>query len=200
MDHSPLNELSYIESPPLLERILERTKQLGFNMASEPRTGALLQALAASKAHGRLLELGTGTGIAAAWLLSGMDSDSTLTSVDTDASVQAVAHEYLADDRRLNLVLGDALQFLESQQPESYDLVFADAMPGKYEGLSQCLSVVKPGGIYIIDDMLPQPNWPDGHAAKIPVLIEALAKDAAFRVVTIGWASGIVIAVKRGPF
>ena len=55
-------------------------------MASEPKTGALLAALAASKPGGRLLELGTGTGLGTAWLLSGMDADSHLDTVDTDPS------------------------------------------------------------------------------------------------------------------
>jgi predicted O-methyltransferase YrrM len=144
MDRSGLNDLNYIQSPARLDEIIGRTKTLGFDMASEPRTGALLQALAASKSHGRILELGTGTGIA--WLLSGMDREASLTSVDNDALVQSVAREFLGADHRLNLILKDALQFLNNELPESYDLVFADAMPGKYKGLRECLRVVKPGG------------------------------------------------------
>jgi predicted O-methyltransferase YrrM len=58
-------------------------------MASEPRTGSLLRTLAAAKPKGRFLELGTGTGIATAWLPAGMDAGSMLTTVDTDASVQS---------------------------------------------------------------------------------------------------------------
>ena len=126
-----------------------------------------------------------------------MDSASTLTSVDTDAAVQAIARGYLGSDRRLTLVLGDGLSFLRHEAAGSYDFVFADAMPGKYEGLEDCLRVVKPGGFYVIDDMLPQPNWPEDHAAKIPVLMEALAEDARLAIVPMSWASGIVVVVKR---
>jgi predicted O-methyltransferase YrrM len=54
-------------------------------MASEPLVGALLRSLAASKPGGRFLELGTGTGVATAWLLDGMDDRATLVSVDNDA-------------------------------------------------------------------------------------------------------------------
>src|ERR1700761_3331214 len=46
---------------------------------------------------------------------------------------------------------------------------------GKYDGLEESLRVVKPSGFFVIDDMLPQPNWPEGHAAKVPVLLNALA-------------------------
>lgn len=192
-----MNELDYIQPPKELRQIIKRTDELQFGMASEPRTGALLQVLAASKPNGHFLELGTGTGIATSWILSGMDAGSMLTSVDTDAEVQAVAEEVLCSDRRLTLVLQDGLDFLKQQKPESYDFVFADAMPGKYEGLPECLRVLKRGGMYVIDDMLPQPNWPDGHAAKVPLLLSELADRKDFVIAPLAWSSGIVVAVKR---
>lgn len=74
-------------------------------MASEPQTGALLAALAASKPGGRLLEIGTGTGLGTAWLLSGMDADARLDTVDTDAGVVAVARRHLAADSRVTFHL-----------------------------------------------------------------------------------------------
>ncbi len=198
MGFHELNDLEFMQTPAMLDRIVERTIAADFGMASEPRTGALLRVLAASKPKGRFLELGTGTGMATAWLLAGMDAQSKLISVDVDAAVQEVARECLGDDGRLTLVLEDGLEFLRHEEAESYDFVFADAMPGKYEGLRECLRVVKPGGFYVIDDMLPQANWPDGHAAKIPVLVRELARDESLTIVPLAWASGIVLAVKRG--
>jgi predicted O-methyltransferase YrrM len=190
-------ELSLMQPPFALDQIVAQTEALGFSMASEPRTGAFLRTLAASKPTGEFLELGTGTGIATAWLLAGMDSASKLTSVDTDAQAQSVAREFLGSDRRLRLVLEDGLAFLAREPAAHYDFVFADAMPGKYEGLQECLRVVKPGGFYVIDDMLPQANWPTGHAEKIPVLVQELAGDPNWEVVPLAWSSGIVVAVKR---
>jgi predicted O-methyltransferase YrrM len=192
-----MDDLGYIRPPAALASILERTQALPFNMASEPRTGALLRTLAASKPSSRLLELGTGTGIATAWLLAGMDRGSTLISVDTDAEVQAVAHECLGSDPRLSLLTEDGASFLRRQPPASFDLVFADAMPGKYEALDNALAVVKPGGFYVIDDMLPQPNWPDGHAGKVPVLLDRLTTDHRFVVAPMTLASGLVVAVRK---
>lgn len=193
----PFNELDYIQPPLALDPIIAKTNALGFNMASEPRTGALLRTLAASKPNGRFLELGTGTGIATAWLLAGMDSRSKLTSVDTDATVQSVAHEFLGSDHRLQLVLEDGLQFLRRQPADAYDFVFADAMPGKYESLADCLRVIKPGGLYVIDDLLPQPNWPEGHAEKVPVLLQTLAAQNDWTFMPLSWSSGVALAIKR---
>jgi predicted O-methyltransferase YrrM len=192
-----MNDLLHIHEPPVLAAILEQSRKLDFTMASEPKTGALLRALATSKPSGRLLELGTGTGVGTAWLLAGMDATSTLISVDTNFSFQSVAQGILGNDPRLSLVLEDAVDFLVRQPPASFDLVFADALRGKFEGLDDALAVVKPGGFYIIDDLLPQPNWPEGHAEKIPTLIEQLAARSGFQFVTMAWASGIVLAVRR---
>lgn len=191
-----MEDLNYIVQPPRLSNILSQTSEVQFNMASEPRVGSLLRTLAASKPGGNLLELGTGTGVATAWLLEGMDAAATLTSVDTDPAVQQIARVILGADRRLTLVTSDGLAWLRTQPPASFDLVFADAMPGKYEGLDEALAAVKPGGFYVIDDMLPQPNWPDGHAAKVPVLIDRLAARSDFRIVPLVWASGVVVAVR----
>jgi hypothetical protein len=53
------------------------------------------------------------------------------------------------------------------------------------------------GGLYIIDDMLPQPNWPDGHQEKAIKLIEYLdTRDDLWLTKQI-WATGIIIAVKK---
>ncbi len=192
-----MDEIPNIRRPATLARILERTEELGFGMASEERTGCLLRTLAACKPAGRFLELGTGTGIATAWLLDGMDSKSELISVDVDLAVQDVAGEAFASDGRLTLISEDAVSFLQRQPAASFDFVFADAMPGKYESLSDALDVVRTGGFYVIDDMLPQPNWPENHAAKVPGLIAALAARPDFYITPIAWASGIVVAVRK---
>jgi predicted O-methyltransferase YrrM len=191
-----MDDLAYIEAPAVLAAVEEKSKEVDFGMPSEALLGALLRVLAASRPAGRILELGTGTGIATTWLLAGMDNESMLVSVDNDADVQRIAAELLGKDPRLRLVTEDGTTFLRKQPPRSFDLVFADAMPGKYEGLEEALAVVKVSGLYVIDDMLPQANWPEGHAQKIPLLIERLAVHPDFLLVPLAWASGVVIAVR----
>src|SRR5262245_43242118 len=98
--------------PSVLEAIEHDTRQIGFTMGSEPKTGALLRTLAATKPAGRILELGTGTGIGTAWLLAGMDANAKLDSVDSDASVLEIAKRHLGDDLRVTFHLSDGAQFL----------------------------------------------------------------------------------------
>ncbi len=192
-----MNMKPQLTVPPEVCAVAEESARLGFGMPSEPEVGALLGCLAASKPQGDLLELGTGTGIGTAWLLSGMDPVSRLVSVDVNEQWQAVARRHLGPDPRVEFVLQDGVTFLEAQLPSSFDLVFADAMPGKYEALDLALRIVKSGGFYVIDDLLPQPNWPEGHADKVPSLIKAITSRRDWSMVHLDWASGVLIAVKR---
>ena len=97
-----LSDIGTHALPPVWHEIEARSVALGFDMPSDARTGALLKALAASKPGGRLLELGTGTGLATACLLAGMDDASRLVSIDVDARCQAVAREVLGSDPRVS--------------------------------------------------------------------------------------------------
>jgi len=146
------------------------------------------------KKGGRLLELGTGAGVGTAWLLDGMDQESELITVDISAEYQQAAREAFAGDKRLEMVNCDAAKFLERQSTESFDLVFADAMPGKFFWLDEALALVKGGGFYVVDDLLPQENWPADHAPKVERLIEKLISLVNFRSVPLAWSSGIIFS------
>jgi predicted O-methyltransferase YrrM len=183
--------------PAMLESILEETRALGFQGASEHRTGALLRVLAASRPGGSLVELGTGTGAGTCWLLDGMDPSARLTSVDRDATAQGVARKHLGADPRLSLVLGDVAAFLRGQPPGSADLVFADAWPGKFEAMETALGLLRPGGLYVADDFLPQPNWPEGdHAGRVAGWLAALPDGGRYRGVAMNWASGLAVVAR----
>ena len=56
--------------------------------------------------------------------------------------------------------------------------------------------MLNPGALYIIDDMLPQPNWPEGHDLKALKLIEDLEAREDLVITKQVWATGIIIAVK----
>ncbi len=121
--------------PERLAAIQSDTDALGFGMASESKTGALLSILAASKRSGRFLELGTGTGIGTAWLLHGMDAESTLDSVDNNSNVLAIATKHLSVDPRVTFHLADGAAFIEAQQRGRFDFIYADTWPGKFTHL-----------------------------------------------------------------
>src|SRR5262245_66429755 len=80
-----MNDTENINLPTRIPQLMSETTRLNFTMASDLLTGCLLRSLAATKPAGMLLELGTGTGVATAWMLDGMDEKSRLVSVEIDS-------------------------------------------------------------------------------------------------------------------
>jgi hypothetical protein len=49
----------------------------------------------------------------------------------------------------------------------------------------------------VIDDLLPQASWPEGHAAKIPPLLASLEANKQLCCTRLAWATGIMIVARR---
>lgn len=166
-------------------------------MASDSYTGSLLRSLVASKPGSNFLELGTGIGASLCWLLDGMNADSKLISIDNDPELIEIAKSFFGLDHRLSLLCEDGEKWILSYQGEPFDLIFADAWPGKYSLLDETLRLLNVGGLYVIDDMLPQPNWPEGHQEKVAGLLEYLNCREDLIITMMNWSTGVVVGTKR---
>jgi predicted O-methyltransferase YrrM len=193
-----MNDTENIKLPPRLPQIMSETARLNFTMASDTLTGSLLRALSATKTAGKLLELGTGTGVATAWILDGMDTEARLVSVEIDEANLEVAKQFLGDDLRVTFIHADGGEWLRRAEPDQFDLIFADSWPGKYTHLDEALRSLKRGGLYVVDDMLPQPNWPDGHAQRADELISVLENRDDLIITKLNWSTGVIIGTKTG--
>jgi len=185
----------FSDMPVQYENIAEATKAIAFNMASDMQTGSLLKTLAASKLSGRILELGTGTGLATSWIVDGMDERTKLVTIENNTLLLDIARKALQDSR-VEFVWADGYAWIQTYSGEKFDMVFADAMPGKYDLFEETIGLVKVGGFYIIDDMLPQPNWPEGHADKVERFIGELGKRNDILLTKLNWSTGIIIVTK----
>ena len=190
-----MTDTIFLEMPVQYEIIVQATKKLDFKMASDMQTGSLLKTLAASKPSGRILELGTGTGLATSWIIDGMDDKTQLITIENNGLLLDIAKEAL-QDRRVEFILADGYEWIQNYSREKFDLVFADAMPGKYDLLEETIALVKAGGLYIVDDMLPQPNWPGGHSEKVKTFITDLEKRKDVTLTKLNWSTGLIIVTK----
>jgi len=93
-----MGDTQKLDIPVALNAILAETEALDFAMASEPRTDCCCERLPDRKP--KLIELGTGTGVATAWLLDGMDTQSRLISVEQPRAVASVANRGLGRARK----------------------------------------------------------------------------------------------------
>jgi len=185
----------FFDIPAAYEEIANATKAISFNMASDLYTGSLLKTLVASKPSGYFLELGTGSGLATSWMVAGMDHASRLVTIENNALLQNIAKTQL-QDARIDFVLADGYEWIQNYSGKRFDLIFADAMPGKYDLFEETIALLHIGGLYVIDDMLPQPNWPDGHAARVNEFIAMLEKRPDIVFTKMNWSTGIIIATK----
>lgn len=185
--------------PAAIEALAAGCERLGFDQSSDPLTGALLRSLAASKPDGSILELGTGAGMSTAWLLDGMSAGSTLLTVDNAAGQLALVEQVLGHDSRLTVVHADGAELLAdlTRNGRRFDLVFADTWPGKFTHLDQALNLLAPGGLYVVDDLLPQPTWPAGHQAAVDALRADLNARDDLAVTELEWSTGLLIATRR---
>lgn len=193
-------EARYLESqrssPAALEAILSACEDIGFDMSCDTLTGAFLGTLAASKPRGRFLEIGCGAGASTSWMLQSMDSASTLVTVDNDAQLVEVARAHLGDDPRVRFHVEDATETLRRLQGQCFDMVFADSWPGKFQEIELALNLLAAGSLYVIDDLLPQPNWPNGHGDKVVALVRRLSTDSRLALTKLSWSTGLIVATR----
>jgi predicted O-methyltransferase YrrM len=126
-----------------------------------PAIGSQLAVLAAAMGATSIVEVGTGVGVSALYLLDGAP-DATITSIDTESEHQQVARAALLESgvsaNRIRLITGKAGDVLPRLNDGAYDLVLLDADPGAIiDYVEHALRIVRSGGIVLI----PHALWED---------------------------------------
>ncbi len=182
--------------PSLYPIIKQKSVDIEFSMISDFGLGALLKTLVATKPGSNILELGTGIGLGLSWILEGADQNTTVVSVDNDPYLISIAEGYFSEDHRVELICQDGTKWLSNYDGEKFDLIFADAWPGKYDSLDRALDLLNDGGIYLIDDMNEQDTWPERHRKIARNLIDKLESKEGYAMVKLDWSTGIIIITK----
>jgi predicted O-methyltransferase YrrM len=148
----------------LVERAYAAARQIGFPVTADdpghdrgsaclPGVGRFLAMLAAGCHGGRIGELGTGAGIGAAWMSGAMPADCTLVTAEIDPIRAAAARDLLAADPRVAVLAGDAVELISARSP--FDLIFADSGVRDSETFGTLVSLLRPGGRIVMDDVTP---------------------------------------------
>ena len=192
-----MNDSDILDKPEIHSAIEAKSKEIGFTMPSDLLIGSLLKTLITSKPKSNILELGTGVGLSLSWMIDGLDAASKLTTIDNDPALTQIAQNFFGADKRLDIICADGAEWIENYHGEKFDLIFADAWPGKYSKIEAILDLVKIGGFYVIDDMQTQPNWPEGHQENVDKLVDYLEKRDDFNLTKMNWSTGIIIMTKK---
>ena len=138
----------------------------GFKLSCTPEVGRLLSLAAAAKPTGTIAESGTGCGVGTAWLHSGLGTGAQLITAERDEDLARTAADLFADDERVRVLPGD-WTLLEQHAP--FDVFFCDG-GGKRDAQQQVIDLLAPGGILLLDDFTPSPEWPPRFGGEIDEL------------------------------
>lgn len=197
---------SFLPEDDVLLRARERASDLGCPAVS-PGSGALLQVLAAAMRARAVVEVGTGAGVAALWLLRGMPGDGQLTTIDREAEHQHAAREAFAeegvDPRRTRIIPGRPDEVLPRLTDQHYDLVLVGAEPYAYpEHVEQAIRLLRPGGLLAVAgalyrDRVADPTRRDELTATVRELGRAIRRDERVMPALVPSGDGLLLAVRR---
>jgi predicted O-methyltransferase YrrM len=190
MNHTPPTR------PTLLDVVQESADRLGFTMSCDDSAGSLLATLAGYRPAGRLLEIGTGLGAATAWMLAGIDPAARLTTIEINPLRYAAAAVTFADDPRAEFVCADADEWLDTYDGAPFDLAFVNVRSEHFDRLDILVGLLNPGGLYIVNGLLPQHTSPLRDPERIDKLRQWWTHPDMV-VYPVRWASGLLVAVKR---
>jgi predicted O-methyltransferase YrrM len=136
---------------------LEHAATTGFSRSCASEAGALLHVLAGRRGLLRAGEIGTGTGVGAAWIVSALAPGTPFVSVEADPARAAAAATLFAQDADVRILAGDWRDLLPAEAP--VDLLFVNANDAK-DDADAVAGLMMPGGTVYLDDVTDDPDLP----------------------------------------
>ncbi len=176
-------------------------------VAVSPGAGAVLRTFAAAIDAKNVVEIGTGAGVSALWLLEGMNPDGVLTSVDNEAEHQLIAKDALTQagisPNRVRLIHGNSQEVLDRLTESAYDIVLISGRPLELNAhVDRAMHLLRPGGLLIIDralwnDKLADSNQQDAETSAVRGMVESLATNEDLIGALLPVGGGLLVSVKK---
>jgi predicted O-methyltransferase YrrM len=201
--------ISYAEAAIVEDEALrmarERSDELGAPSIT-PSVGAALSLLARLVNAKAVVEVGTGAGISALWLLNGMRTDGVLTTIDSESEYHRAAKQSFStagiSPGRTRLINGRAAEVLPRLADGSYDMVFIDgAVTDQPRFVAEGLRLLRDGGVLVVhnasaDGTVADPNSSGQEALAAREAAMLIADDDSLLPVVIPLGRGLLAAAK----
>jgi caffeoyl-CoA O-methyltransferase len=201
--------ISLRESPLLQELRAETAKMPLARMQIAPEQGQFMALLVELMSARRIIEIGVFTGYSSLCMASAMPDDGLIVACDLSVEWTDIAKRYwqrAGVAHKIDLRIApaiDTLNALLETQTESYDIAFLDADKENYPiYYEQCLRLLRPGGLMIIDNVLwsgrvadPSNDEPDTLALRS--FNHKLHNDPRISLSILPIADGLSLARKR---
>jgi predicted O-methyltransferase YrrM len=202
-------EHSVREDPVLRDLRMETSRRANAMMEIGPEQGSFMQLLALTAGVKRYLEIGVFTGYSSLAMALAMPPDGKIVACDVSEEYTAVARRYWQQAGvagKIDLRLGPArttLAMMIAEKVEPFDMAFIDAdKENAVEYYEDCLTLVRPGGLVLIDNVLwggsvADPSVSDAQTEALRRVVMKAGHDDRVDVSLVPTCDGILVARKR---
>ena len=186
----------------VLAAILDEEKQRDVRPCVGPQVGCMLGLLVRITGAQRVLEFGTCLGYSALWLADALrETSGCLTTVELEPDLVKSAREYIqqADlDDYAKVIEGDAARVVKDLEGP-FDLILQDSAKFLYpEMLEDCIRLLRPRGILVLDDALFKPmDIPEKFAAPVHRANQLAFDDPRLYCTLLPIGDGLLVSVKK---
>ncbi len=155
-----INPHSYAETFIAEDAVKVAARARGLELGTidaTPGTGSYLRYLAHQLKAQSVVEIGTGSGVGSLWLLEGMITSGTLTSIDDEMEHTTIAKLALADadiaQSRFRFITNSVMDVMTKLTDRAYDLVVYRHNPEDLGfAISEAHRILRSGGVLVIDN------------------------------------------------
>jgi len=147
---------SFIVEDSVKSAARARGHEIGVTDTSQG-TGAYLRQLAHQLKAQSVVEIGTGSGVGALWILEGMLASGTLTSIDDEMEHTSIAKIALAEadisQSRYRLITNSVMDVMTKLTDRAYDLVVFRHNPEDLSfAIAEAHRILRSGGVFVVDN------------------------------------------------
>jgi predicted O-methyltransferase YrrM len=147
---------SFIAESDIKKNARARGEEIGVTDATSG-AGAYLKHLAHNLSAQSVVEIGTGSGVGALWVLEGMLASGTLTSIDDEMEHSNIAKTaFLEADiapARFRLITNPVMDVMTKLADRAYDLVIFRHNPEDLPfAITEAHRILRSGGVFVIDN------------------------------------------------
>ncbi|MFF0145158.1 putative O-methyltransferase YrrM [Amycolatopsis sulphurea] len=190
----------------LRESLLQRSMP---TIQIDDNAGRLLQLFTQLRKPARALEIGTLFGYSAIHIARGLPPGGRLTTIDNDPVAAELARANLVEAGvadRVDVVVGNATEYLATLTPASVGLIFIDADKKAYPAyLKACYPLLEDDGLLIADDAFAQGDFSaendagddSRERAAIHAYNVAVSRAAKLFSAFVGTENGLMVSQRR---
>lgn len=200
-----------VREPDILRRLREETEPMPQSgMQIGPDQGQFMATLVRAIGAKRTLDIGVFTGYSSLVVALALPEDGRVVACDVSEEFTSIARRYWTEagvSHKIDLQLAPAQQTLDRLVSEglagSFDFAFIDAdKPGYDAYYERCLTLLRPGGIILSDNVLSNgrlidPDPANASAVALSAYNRMLHEDERVDIAFLSMGDGVSFATKR---